>query len=226
MPRPFDLLLSPHPDDVVYSAFSILSDGRRRKVVATPFNVSRWTRLSSRIKLPKQVVSAWRTTEDRLIMAALGTEVHYMFLPDTWARSEGTPVGVSRLETLIRDAPVRLIAPLGVGGHPDHIIIRDFALGAFQDDRVQELILYEDLPYSAVSDDLEAEESSILLSLGLHSIRETWNRLEPRTLRSKLFYSRMYFSQNNKADLLARHAARQGAMCGAQFAERCFSASR
>jgi LmbE family N-acetylglucosaminyl deacetylase len=221
----YDLLLSPHPDDVVYSAFSILSDGLRRKVVATPFNVSDFSRLKRSLKLPREIVSLWRTTEDRIVMRALGVQVTYLFLPDSLIRGKREINGLERLTRRLSANTARIIAPLGVGGHADHIAIRDFALRQFRVKLVPELVLYEDLPYAAESQDLEKEEKSILLSLNVPGISAKLNKMDVQVFKRKIKFSKLYFSQSDRAAFLERHARFLGSKCGAKFAERFYTAN-
>jgi LmbE family N-acetylglucosaminyl deacetylase len=220
----FDLLLSPHPDDVVYSAFSILNDGLRRKVVATPFNVSDFSRLKRSLKLPKEIVSFWRTIEDRLVMRALGVEVFYLFFPDSLVRTGVGFAGLERLADRLSSSTARIVAPLGVGGHPDHIATRDFAVKQFRDKLVPELVLYEDLPYAADSEDVEEEENSILLALNLPGVNAWLNKMNARAFKRKIMFSRLYLSQSDRATILERHATYLGGKCGARFAERFYTA--
>ena len=122
----FDLLLSPHPDDLVYSAYAALSDGARQKRGVVFFNVSRFAR--GRL-LPSVPVTALRTLEDRLIMGRNGVKASYLFLRDSTMRDVDNqqlgrwPPGPSAVSP-----PHRIFAPLGVGAHADHPLVRRAAI--------------------------------------------------------------------------------------------------
>lgn len=217
MTNEFDLFISPHPDDVVYSAFSVLTDGLRKKTVIIPFNVSRFTRFGLR---SKPLVTFLRTLEDRLLLAALRCHAVYLFVPDSLAQKR---VGSVQLSNFLREKthPVRIIAPMAIGGHVDHMIARRVALDLKRAMPESELTLYEDMPYAASSDDLESEEDSIVASLSM-GLMAKYQRMDDREMARKVFFSRLYLTQTDKTDVLVAHARSIGACCASKYAERFF----
>jgi LmbE family N-acetylglucosaminyl deacetylase len=215
----YDVLLSPHPDDLVYSAYTMLSDRSRHKLAITFFNVSTFTRFGL---LPRRFVTLARTFEDLLALGIAGCRVRFLYEPDSVARGEAPIQVAPRLPDLFDSPPSRVVAPLGVGGNPDHVIIRGVAMSLWRRAPECELVLYEDLPYAARSADLAAEEMSIVSALGEAGIREEFIHMSPSELRRKLLLSRLYVTQTGKARTLLDHARRVGADSGEGFAERFF----
>ena len=78
MPGLYNLLLSPHPDDLVFSAFSILTK-KEDNLALVFFNVSSFTRWPVK---SKKLVTGYRTLEDRAILRSLKTKVKYLNLED------------------------------------------------------------------------------------------------------------------------------------------------
>jgi hypothetical protein len=159
-------------------------------------------------------------------MSALGVKVTYQFLPDHLARGNGEPGDSRMFRQLPANSPVRLVAPLGVGGHPDHLLVRNLATRYFKRVGGSELMLYEDLPYAALRTDLEEEERSITHALGTPRLRELCIPMNARTMARKVFFSRLYFTQSNKSKILKKHAMAIGRKCGSEFAERYYVAGR
>lgn len=222
MPEEFDLLLSPHPDDLVYSAYAMLSDRSRPKLAITFFNVSRFTRFGL---LPKRIVTLARTVEDRLALGIAGCKVRFLNEPDSIARGEAPIPVAPRLPNLFGSPPARIVAPLGVGGNSDHVIVRGVAMSLWRRAPECELVLYEDLPYAARSADLATEETSIVSALGEAGISEEFLPMSPSEMRRKLLLSRLYLTQTGKTRTLLDHARRVGANSGEAFAERVFAFS-
>jgi hypothetical protein len=118
-----------------------------------------------------------------------------------------------------------LYSPLGVGGHPDHLFVRDLALSIWKGmKRKTAMLFYEDLPYAARTKDLEATEKELAIEVG-----GICGRLEARclpltknALRRKRLYSRLYLTQTDQSDLILSHAKKVGEECGLEYAERVF----
>jgi LmbE family N-acetylglucosaminyl deacetylase len=218
-----DLLLSPHPDDVVYSAFSVLSDPTRPKLAIVFFNVTGFTRFGL---LPVAFVTTARTLEDYLIMTVAGSTVSYLFLPDTLARRESPEAADLEARLHFKDLhPRRIVAPLGVGGHPDHVLVRNVAISLWHKTESAELFLYEDLPYATRSPNLQAEEENIAHSIQLPELQETYRPMNEHEMSRKAFFCGLYFTQSNKREALVRHAERVGKARGSPFAERFYAIS-
>ena len=210
-------MISPHPDDIVYSAFSVLTDGLRHKIVITPFNVSRFTRFGLR---SKPLVTFLRTLEDWLVLRALRCHAVYLFVPDSLSRKR---IGSVQLTNFLREKtpPARIVAPMAIGGHVDHMIARGIALALKRVLPKSELTLYEDMPYAADSEDLESEEDSIVASLSM-GLMATYQQMDDREMARKVFFSRLYLTQTDKTDVLVAHARSVGARCASKYAERFF----
>jgi hypothetical protein len=217
-----ELLLSPHPDDLVYSAFTQLNVDSLLKHAVTFFNVSGFNRLSPVIKLPAGITSIMRTVEDRAIMAALGVQVTYLFLEEFPLRGGKGAPKLGGLLRSIEPRPRRIVAPLGVGSHPDHVLLRDFAVECITKEYTDELLLYEDLPYAFYNSKLRDEEIKILESVGQLRARQMFGAMDATTMARKLMFCRMYFSQPYMGRELKEHASRVGEDAGTRYAERFF----
>jgi LmbE family N-acetylglucosaminyl deacetylase len=218
-----DLLLSPHPDDIVYSAFSVLSDHTRPKLALVFFNTTGFTRFGL---FPVAFVTMARTLEDWLIMTIAGSAASYLFLPDSLARSESPESADLEARLRFKDLhPRRIVAPLGVGGHPDHLLVRNFAISLWHKSKSPELFLYEDLPYATRSPNLRSEEETIVHSIQIPGLRESCRRMNEREMSRKAFFGGLYVTQSNKREILVRHAERVGSACGGPYAERFYVVS-
>ena len=217
MKKELSLFLSPHPDDLVYSTFSALTDASRWRSAIVFFNVSSFTRWRF---LSRPAVTLLRKLEDKLLLSFMGVRVSYRNLPDSSITQKRTGHGGG-------GTPVfsELYSPLGVGGNPDHLFVRDFALSIWKRmKRKTVLFFYEDLPYAARTKDLEATEKELAIEVG-----EICGRLEAKCLpltknmlwRKRLF-SRLYLTQTDQSDLISSHAKKVGEECGLEYAERFF----
>ncbi len=118
-----------------------------------------------------------------------------------------------------------LYCPLGVGRHPDHLLVREFALSIWKELGKETVIFfYEDLPYAARTKGLEATERRLATE-----VERICGRLEAKclplaenVLRKKKLYSRLYLTQTDQSDLILSHARKVGGECGLEYAERFF----
>ena len=122
--------------------------------------------------------------------------------------------------------PKRIFCPLGVGGHPDHLFVRQTGIDLWQSwNSKPELFFYEDLPYAAWS--LTGHSTSEMciadVSRSCGSMRVEWRPLTAGEMRNKLLASRAYVSQTDHTSLLLRHARTLGRQCSADFAEMYFT---
>jgi hypothetical protein len=218
----FDLFLSPHPDDIAYSAFSLLSERVRPRLCVVVFNRSRYTRLGLK---PWAAVTLSRTLEDWFVMTLNHCTASYMFLPDSLVRPPGGQVDLGSRLLLSAGTPARIIAPLGVGNNSDHVLLRDFSIALWRKHRGAQLVLYEDMPYAARCTDLATEERSLVGSLRVDGLRAECIPMHEQDLRRKIFFSRLYITQSDKSDVLLTHARAVGACCGCAYAERRFATS-
>lgn len=164
------LALSPHLDDAVFSAGATLFRAARRGwrvVVATIFtgNVAQPTGFALACQLDKGLAAdvdymALRRAEDEEACACLGAQALHVplleaphrgynsapalfadIIPGDGARTD-VPAAIADLLADLR--PDILLAPLGIGGHVDHLIVRD-AVAAL--DNTPTTLLWEDWPY-------------------------------------------------------------------------------
>ncbi|MEM0270998.1 MAG: PIG-L family deacetylase [Thermoprotei archaeon] len=205
-------MFSPHPDDVVYSAFSTITNTPNNKVVVTVFSVSRFTKWG--LGSPK-LVSALRKLEDRLVFTLLGVRSYYLDEPDTSILESK----LFRVRPLVKI--VSIYSPLGVGLHPNHVATRKIAFHLWYSlGRRPKLVLYEDLPYAArVGSYWELVER---LAKEVGRLRMRYIPLRDDQLKLKLLFSRLYLTQTNVTDELRRRAAENGLCCGFRYAERFF----
>ena len=145
-------VLSPHLDDAVLSAWSVL---RRAGPVAVvnvcagvppPGPPTRWDSLTGARDAAERMHE--RLAEDRVALARAGREAVYLDFLDRQYRSG--PIEPDALTRALADAVAgasELWAPAGIGAHPDHVQVREAAL-ALRDDGGPPVRLYAELPYS------------------------------------------------------------------------------
>lgn len=159
-------LLSPHCDDIAYSLAGRLLSGAERGPgvrLLTIFSQSRFAPYAPTLNTQAQI-SSWRQAEEARFCAALHLahecldlaeaplrgypDVDSLFIVDGVIPDDPA---LEHLEQQLRQRlaqarPARVYAPLGVGGHIDHLITRRAAQRVFAD--ICPLLLYEDLPYA------------------------------------------------------------------------------
>lgn len=194
------LAISPHPDDVAFSASqavrSALAAGWR-VVVCTVFSRSAFAPFGP--DGDTDAVTALRRAEDRAWVAALGAGVSLVDLgrPDAALRPEHLgdfdpvatdPLGpldlfematlMAHFESLVA-AATALLLPLALGEHLDHVLVRDAAIRAAKGRCA--LAFYEDLPYAAT---LSPSEVGVgveraAMALGTPLVARRTPRLDP-----------------------------------------------
>src|SRR5579872_2675702 len=117
---PYNLLLAPHPDDLVFSAFSALSS-KEKKLAIVFFNVSTFSRWPIR---SRTLVTLLRTLEDKFILNFLGTKVKYLFKKDSSLLATD-PTNNKAWASWIKPPPSSIFCPLGIGEHPNHKQVRN-----------------------------------------------------------------------------------------------------
>jgi LmbE family N-acetylglucosaminyl deacetylase len=225
------LFLSPHPDDLAFSAFSALIRNQKEKnTCITFFNISsstRWGRIPHGwANVPEVLTSILRTFEDRLALVSLGLRSKYLNMSDSKAyqRRNEYPKVKSLLGS--NSAPDRIYAPLGVGAHPDHIYVREFAFLLWNRFGTKpKLLLYEDLPYSFYSESKEANFDDCIQNL--QSRRKITANIVYELLSREQFLRKMrilkfYFSQMDDLgrERFLLHARNVGREVSTEFAER------
>jgi LmbE family N-acetylglucosaminyl deacetylase len=172
-------VLSPHLDDAVLSAWSVL----RRPGPVTVVNVcagvpppgppARWDRFTGARDAAERMRE--RLAEDRVALARAGREAVQLNFMDNQYRAG--PIDAAALEQAIADAigdAAELWAPAGVGAHPDHVQVREAAL-ALRGEGGPPVRLYADVPYVLRSGWPEGSEPHVLSRV------EVWRKL--RALR-------------------------------------------
>jgi len=149
------LVVSPHLDDAVLSAWRVLARPGRPATVVTCFAgvpepgtaLSDWDRNSGASDAATLVQA--RRQEDVLVLNRLGVKVVHLDELDEPYRDEAPDDVLARLGIAlaphVRDADV-VLAPSGLGEHPDHLLARQCVLSQAPHDAVW---LYADLPYAS-----------------------------------------------------------------------------
>ena len=146
-------VLSPHLDDAVLSAWSVISDVREVVVVNVFAGIPespdppRWDRLAGASDSRAQMQA--RMAEDRTALALAGRAALYLPFADRQYRS-GDPEPqelVAAIGGAVATAST-LYAPAGIGGHSDHVLARNAALELSRTLGAP-LSLYAELPYAA-----------------------------------------------------------------------------
>ena len=152
-PRAPVVILSPHPDDAVLSAWSVLTRAGEVRVVNVcagvppPGPAPAWDLLTGARDGAERMRE--RLAEDAVALARAGREaVNLEFLD---AQYRDGPLDRSTLAASMREAAAgatELWAPAGIGGHRDHVDVRDAAL-AIAREGGPPVSLYAELPYAA-----------------------------------------------------------------------------
>jgi deacetylase len=222
---PRHVFFSPHPDDIAFSAFASLvrvPAGVPRALV-TVFSQSCWSFCSPVEPGQALAVSARRLEEDMRFARAQGVALVHLGLRDTSLR--GLPAGgeyrrsaeedplypalVAELRQVLEGEGPEAVChvPLGLGGHVDHLLVRDAVLALRGGARG--VSFYEDLPYAEGYGEEEIAGHARSLRVGAP--------LEPCVLEldwpGKLEALRMYESQLEASTLprIERHARRVAA---------------
>lgn len=185
-PRPVALFLSPHLDDAAFSAGGVaarLAAAGRRVVIATAFTASVPAPAGFALAcqtakgIPADVdYMALRRAEDAAACAALGAEPLWLGLPEAPHRGYGSAAalfGPERPSDPARAALAPVLAALdrrlapefvfcceGIGGHVDHLLLRDVAGGVTGWSR--RLLHWRDQPYARRTDTAPAPGSAAI----------------------------------------------------------------
>lgn len=157
------LFISPHPDDIAFSAFASLTlvpQNKQREVV-TVFSQSCWTFTSEIDPKRARYVTAQRRAEDERFAWSQNALIRRLGFKDTSLRGlsegeeyrrlpPGDPLYRSVTEALARvledqDGRAICYVPLGVSHHLDHLMVRDAVLSLRSGPH--DVVFYEDLPY-------------------------------------------------------------------------------
>lgn len=147
------VVLSPHLDDAVLSTWSVISADRDVAVVNVfagvpePRPVPRWDRMAGAENCRSHMEA--RLAEDRAALALAGRRAIYLpFLDDQYRDADPEPGELAEALADALPAASLLYAPAGIGGHADHVLVRDLALDLSLRMRLP-LSLYAELPYAA-----------------------------------------------------------------------------
>lgn len=160
------LFVAPHPDAVALSVGGLVRAlaGRARVVIATVF--SRSGRMVEGFAIDRaKEISRRRAEEERRFAARVGVTTVLLDLPDSSLRgydddSECTtdptrdPMRAEVFTVVARllddYISARILAPLGIGGHIDHLLTRDAVVAAAR--AGIDFAFYEDIPFAARAD--------------------------------------------------------------------------
>lgn len=144
--------MSPHFDDAVLSAWTVLSGGDDVRVVNVcggvpePGFVAEWDRVTRATDSAERVRE--RIEEDRAVLARVGVTPDNLGFLDDQYRDEPLPAAELESELEARlDGAATLYAPAGLGSHPDHLVVREVVVG-LADRLGRDVVLYADLPYA------------------------------------------------------------------------------
>jgi LmbE family N-acetylglucosaminyl deacetylase len=218
------LVLSPHPDDAGFClAGALLAHVLPEpSLLLTIFGQTNWLGPEHRFIADTAHASAVRRAEDAAFAAEIQHELLSWDYPEASLRhgssedaifdpDERRPIAVpdglhARLHTLITDRSITwLLAPLGYGGHRDHLLVRALAR-TLASERSLGLAFYEDLPYAAQGDGSPALAARVCPDHHEHRIPITsW-------LEAKLRALRCYATQADATTLaaIAAHARSLG----------------
>ena len=147
------LVISPHLDDAVVSAWWAIS-GPDEVVVATvcagvpPEGTTGAFDPIFGATDSAALVRA-RRAEDRAALALAGrTPIHLDHLDVQYRTDDLEPATVRRSLEALADRASWILAPAGLGRHPDHLLVRDATLALARDAGIPAQV-YADLPYAA-----------------------------------------------------------------------------
>jgi LmbE family N-acetylglucosaminyl deacetylase len=151
------LVLSPHLDDAVLDCWSVLTAQPAPSVVnvfaGTPpagTEVPLWDRVTGASDPAARM--AERLAEDARALGAAGIEPLQLPFLDAQYRRPGNspqPGDLDReLAARVAASGERVLAPAGIGGHPDHLLVRRYARLLARSGFA--VTLYADLPYCAL----------------------------------------------------------------------------
>jgi len=149
------LLLSPHWDDAALSCWGLLAEPGGLEVVNVfaglppAGDAGRWEALAG-LADSRERASA-RAAEDARALAGAGREPRNLPLLDAGFRTRPLELGPAAIDdALTRALPSasRVYAPAGIGGHADHVLVRDYARALARAGMPVEL--YAELPYCAI----------------------------------------------------------------------------
>lgn len=224
------LLLSPHSDDAALSVGGLIQKPAFRNSIhiLTLFGRSNYTRAGG-FQDNWQTVSKRRKREDTAFAARVGVELTYLdfpeaalrpdfrnriFLDDATARAPiPRKLRSLALNVIDRVKPALLLAPLGIGGHFDHMIARDLAR-SIAGRRAIAVTYYEDLFYACYVSNRQILAHIIAFD---PSLRPTYVSIKTQ-LKSKVNNLTLYRSQlgNDALQVIERYATHWKGRCASE----------
>jgi LmbE family N-acetylglucosaminyl deacetylase len=147
------VVVSPHLDDAVLSAFGLLTDATSATVITVfagipddsvpPGEYDRLTRSAS----PRARMLA-RREEDARVLGWLGVgHIHLDYFDHPYRTADPQPADLAHAIAAVLPGHDTLVIPAAIGAHPDHVLARDAALLL---PVVGVRLAMADLPYAAV----------------------------------------------------------------------------
>lgn len=146
------VVLSPHLDDAVLSAWSAVAGMREIVVVNVfagvpdPCPATPWDRLAGASDSQSLMLSRLAEDVDALALAGR-TPVSLPFLDHQYRDAEPNPLEIEAMLSECVPAASAVHAPAGIGGHRDHVIVRDLAVDIARTAGLA-VVLYAELPYA------------------------------------------------------------------------------
>jgi len=201
-----NIFLSPHPDDICFSAFLAIKekDPSNPPVIITVFNKTCW-RFDAPVRSQDAArVTSVRAHEERTFAASVEATVkflefedsslRYRFLGDEYKNTPTEDHIFPTVEKTIHDALERydsigkIYIPLGISNHVDHLICRE---AVFRHHHLRNnAVLYEDLPYVA-----SFSEENIRVFVGQLCSHLANNTLHTPSVKEKTAAMSFYRSQ-------------------------------
>lgn len=146
------LLLSPHLDDAVLDCWELLSGPGGLRVlnvfagVPASGSLASWDAITGARDSAERVHE--RIEEDRRALATVSRTAAYLPFPDAQYRRPGGAPSLVELDRAVANVAARasrVHAPAGIGGHPDHLLTRRYAILLAA--AGMPVSLYAELPY-------------------------------------------------------------------------------
>jgi LmbE family N-acetylglucosaminyl deacetylase len=222
------LALSPHPDDVAFSCGGLLRRlcSLSTVTIVTVFTKSKWSPMLDLDDAER--ITEQRCAEDRSFAGQVNARLRHLGWRDSGLRGyddlsersayydqpEEQSASFELLSVIDEERPEWILAPLALGNHVDHLVVRDTVMFCKRSE--MNICFYEDLPYS---DELSEPQIEQHVSACAGSVAQTKISLTTDEFDMKLATARLYTSQVREQDTSAirRHALRTG---GGSPAER------
>jgi LmbE family N-acetylglucosaminyl deacetylase len=229
------VVLSPHADDAVWSLGGVLGTwaGHGELVIITLFNAVPEGRARHAVRSDKG--QSWRylpssevrQREDQRAIATLGASLEDAPFVDAAMRYAGDGFLYPTMRSLFEDARPedasqqrvadllasvlksqdRVVAPLALGGHVDHRIVRDAARAL-----PQQVLFYQDVPYVAKLPDRDAalHAGTVARDLRPDDVPCDLGAWQQAALIYRSQVKRLFGRADSLQDLLQRQAFRYG----------------